>query len=71
MLVVGDAPYRPRHKSQDKPLELLKLLVACQVLGRDVSHAVFPSEGPWDTSATGITVHFQDGDWIIRAPVRR
>jgi hypothetical protein len=36
-----------------------------QVFGRHVSQAVFPSSGPWDTSATGISVHFKETDWIV------
>ncbi|MEP6941433.1 MAG: BTAD domain-containing putative transcriptional regulator [Betaproteobacteria bacterium] len=33
-LTINGAPYRPSHKAQDKPLELLKLLVCCHALGR-------------------------------------
>jgi hypothetical protein len=33
--------------------------------GRDVSWAIFPGGGPLDTSATGISVHFQDSDWVV------
>ena len=34
-LEIASRPYRPSHKAQDKPLELLKLLVTSQVLGRE------------------------------------
>ena len=35
-------------------------------LGRDVSYAVFPSEGPWDTVVRdGVSVHFRDTDRIV------
>ncbi len=35
-------------------------------LGRDVSYAVFHSEGPWDTLVRdGVSVHFRDTDWIV------
>ena len=46
-LTIGDAPYRPSHKSQDKPLELLKLLVACQALGRDSADKDWVAERLW------------------------
>jgi hypothetical protein len=38
-----------------------------QELGRDVSYAVFPSEGPWNTTmqGSGVSVHFRDTDWVI------
>ncbi len=36
--------------------------------GRDVSWAIFPGSGPLDTSASGISVHFQDNDWIVHTP---
>ncbi|MGF7234473.1 MAG: hypothetical protein ACQSGP_05885, partial [Frankia sp.] len=35
---------------------------------RDVSWAIFPGSGPLDTSASGISVHFQDNDWIVHKP---
>jgi hypothetical protein len=40
------------------------------VLGRDVSHAIFVSDGPYDTSqvGTGISVHFRDTDWTVHRP---
>jgi len=35
-------------------------------LGRDVSYAVFPSQGPWDTVVRdGVSVHFRNTDWIV------
>jgi hypothetical protein len=37
-------------------------------LGRDVSWAVFGSSGPTDTSATGVSVHFRQADWIMHSP---
>ena len=39
--------YRPSHKAQDKPLELLKLLVTCQALGRDSAEKAWISERLW------------------------
>src|SRR5258708_12499611 len=33
-LTIDGAAYRPSHKAQDKPLELLKLLICCHALGR-------------------------------------
>jgi hypothetical protein len=38
-----------------------------QELGRDVSYAVFPSEGPWNTTmqSGGVSVHFRESDWVI------
>jgi hypothetical protein len=42
-------------------------------LGRDISHAVFDSKGPFDTSqiGQGISVHFrEETDWIIHSPGR-
>jgi hypothetical protein len=41
-----------------------------QALGRDVSHAVFPGTGPLDTTGigSGISVHFQETDWIVHPP---
>jgi hypothetical protein len=39
-------------------------------LGRDVSHAVFGSTGPYDTSGigSGISVHFRPDDWKVSSP---
>ncbi|MGZ8992616.1 MAG: BTAD domain-containing putative transcriptional regulator [Burkholderiaceae bacterium] len=39
--------YRPLHKAQDKPLELLKLLLTCQALGRDSTEKVWIAERLW------------------------
>ena len=39
--------YRPSHKAQDKPLELLKLLVTCQALGRDSAEKAWISKHLW------------------------
>ncbi|MEP6609199.1 MAG: BTAD domain-containing putative transcriptional regulator [Burkholderiaceae bacterium] len=39
--------YKPSHKAQDKPLELLKLLVTCQALGRDSAEKVWIAERLW------------------------
>ena len=39
--------YQPTHKAQEKPLELLKLLVACQALGRDSAEKTWISDRLW------------------------
>ena len=39
--------YRPTHKAQDKPLELLKLLVTCQALGRAAADKTWIGERLW------------------------
>ena len=39
--------YRPSHKAQDKPLELLKLLLTCQALGRDSAEKAWIAERLW------------------------
>jgi LuxR family transcriptional regulator, maltose regulon positive regulatory protein len=39
--------YRPTHKAQDKPLELLKLLVSCQTLGRQSADKSWAAERLW------------------------
>jgi LuxR family maltose regulon positive regulatory protein len=39
--------YQPTHKTQEKPLELLKLLVACQALGRDSAEKTWITERLW------------------------
>ncbi|MGZ9057847.1 MAG: AfsR/SARP family transcriptional regulator [Burkholderiaceae bacterium] len=39
--------YRPTHKAQDKPLELLKLLVTCEALGRRSAEKVWLAERLW------------------------
>jgi DNA-binding SARP family transcriptional activator len=46
-LRVAGAPQRPVHKSQDKPLELLKVLVACQALGRESADKDWLCERLW------------------------
>jgi LuxR family maltose regulon positive regulatory protein len=39
--------YQPNHKAQEKPLELLKLLVTCQALGRDAADKTWICERLW------------------------
>jgi len=39
--------YQPTHKAQDKPLELLKLLVTCQALGRAAADKSWVVERLW------------------------
>jgi len=46
-LEINGEQYRPAHKSQDKPLELLKLLVAAQALGRDWPDKGWLAEQLW------------------------
>ena len=46
-LDVGGKRYRPSHKAQDKPLELMKLLLTCQALGRDSAEKVWIAERLW------------------------
>ncbi len=46
-LVVAGERYQPSHKTQDKPLELLKLLVTCQALGRESVERDFLAERLW------------------------
>ncbi len=46
-LEIQGQPYRPSHKAQDKPLELLKLLVACQALARDAAEKTWIAERLW------------------------
>ncbi len=43
--------YRPTHKAQDKPLELLKLLVTCQALGRTAADKMWIAERLWPDAA--------------------
>ena len=43
--------YRPTHKAQDKPLELLKLLVTCLAMGRASAERTWISERLWPDSA--------------------
>lgn len=46
-LEIASRPYRPSHKAQDKPLELLKLLVTSQVLGRESADKNWIIERLW------------------------
>ena len=46
-LEVRGQRYRPAHKTQDKPLELLKLLVTAQVLGRGNVDKAWVAEMLW------------------------
>ena len=52
-LDVNNCPYQPSHKAQDKPLELLKLLITCQALGRESADKTWIAERLWpDADAT-------------------
>jgi len=44
--------YAPSHKTQDKPLELLKLLLTAQVLGRDSVDKIWAAERLWPDADT-------------------
>lgn len=46
-LDIRGARYRPTHKAQDKPLELLKLLVTCEALGRRSAEKMWVAERLW------------------------
>ena len=46
-LDIDGRPYQPTHKAQDKPLELLKLLVTCQTLGRQSADKTRVTERIW------------------------
>ncbi|MET0345897.1 MAG: BTAD domain-containing putative transcriptional regulator [Casimicrobiaceae bacterium] len=46
-LTIAGERYQPSHKVQDKPLELLKLLITCQVLGRDSVDREWIAERLW------------------------
>ena len=46
-LDIAGKRYQPSHKAQDKPLELLKLLVTCQTLGRDSAEKAWVAERLW------------------------
>ena len=46
-LEVAGKRYRPGHKAQDKPLELLKLLICCQAMGRDSADKDWIGERLW------------------------
>jgi DNA-binding SARP family transcriptional activator len=52
-LEIGGERYAPSHKAQDKPLELLKLLIAAQVLGRDSVDKLWVAERLWPDADTG------------------
>ena len=46
-LTIAGERYQPAHKTQDKPLELLKLLVTCEVLGRHSADREWVAERLW------------------------
>ena len=46
-LMIAGERYQPLHKMQDKPLEILKLLITCQALGRDSVDREWISERLW------------------------
>ncbi len=46
-LEIHDERYQPAHKAQDKPLELLKLLVCCQAMGRDSADKQWITDRLW------------------------
>jgi DNA-binding SARP family transcriptional activator len=46
-LTIAGERYQPPHKTQDKPLELLKLLVTCEVLGRASADREWVAERLW------------------------
>ena len=46
-LEVSDEPYRPSRKAQDKPLELLKLLVCCQAMRRNSADKQWLAQRLW------------------------
>ncbi len=46
-LTIDGSPYRPPHKAQDKPLDLLKLLVCCHALGRSSADRDWIIERLW------------------------
>jgi ATP/maltotriose-dependent transcriptional regulator MalT/DNA-binding SARP family transcriptional activator len=52
-LEIRDAPYRPAHKAQDKPLELLKLLVAAQIEFRAGAEKGWLAERLWPDADEG------------------
>ena len=43
--------YQPAHKTQDKPLELLKLLITCQAMGRAAADKTWLVERLWPDSS--------------------
>jgi DNA-binding SARP family transcriptional activator len=46
-LAIAGERYQPSHKTQDKPLELLKLLATCEALGRDSADRDWIAERLW------------------------
>jgi DNA-binding SARP family transcriptional activator len=46
-LTIAGERYRPAHKMQDKPIELLKLLVTCRALGRESADREWIAEHLW------------------------
>jgi hypothetical protein len=46
-LEVNDEPYHPSRKAQDKPLELLKLLVCCQAMHRNSADKQWLAQRLW------------------------
>ena len=52
-LVIGGHPYKPVHKAQDKPLDLLKLLITCQALGRESPEKNWIVERLWGDAEAG------------------
>jgi len=46
-LVIAGEPYRPSRKAQDKPLELLKLLICCQAMRRDAVDKQWLAQRLW------------------------
>ena len=58
-LTIAGARYQPPHKIQDKPLDLLKLLITCQALGRDSVDREWIAERLWpDADATNARKSF-------------
>lgn len=52
-LAIEGRPYQPAHKAQDKPLELLKLLVCCQAMGRPSAAKDWIVERLWPDADVG------------------
>lgn len=52
-LEIRNAPYRPAHKAQDKPLELLKLLIAAQLERRADAEKGWLAERLWPDADEG------------------
>lgn len=51
-LEIQGKPYQPPRKAQDKPLELLKLLVTCQATGRESAEKSWIAERLWPDAET-------------------